>query len=212
MLQAFLTICSGLWPFFGLGMVDAHKKKYGRAFILCLIGFCLSLSCGGVLLGLEITSDTKSIGAFAEEMDYERNYSAFVYADGDEEHSVFAIAEVTRFEGDYWLHNLRLPYGRVLNLDCEFERGKDISFCLNWDYTVHLNQPATKADNQLLENMVVNDHGFFLGNLDSSVYHTESCSLAHRIKTNNLVYFKSAEEAELFLFTPCSVCDPRRYA
>lgn len=211
-LLTFFSILSFAWPFFVLVMLDAHKKNRIRPFLFSLAVICVSFFCCGVRITLAVTSDTRSIGAYEEEDEYDRDYSALVYADGDEEHPIFAIAEIRCFEGDYSLNKLKLPYGRSLYLDCEFERGKDISFYLDSYYTVQLNQPATKADYQLLESMVVNSDGFFHGDFDSDVYHTRDCFLCDEIKRSKLVYFKSVAQAELFLFTPCEICDPLMYA
>jgi hypothetical protein len=52
--------------------------------------------------------------------------------------------------------------------------------------------------------------GPYVGSRNSKVYHRATCSHAKRIKEENLVWFKSVEEATRVGRTPCRSCSPDR--
>jgi methylphosphotriester-DNA--protein-cysteine methyltransferase len=48
----------------------------------------------------------------------------------------------------------------------------------------------------------------FVGSRHSNVYHLPTCSAARRIKPENLIGFKSREEAVRADYRPCKICRP----
>ncbi len=48
----------------------------------------------------------------------------------------------------------------------------------------------------------------FWGTKTTKKFHTPSCSWAQKIKPNNLVKFKTVQEAKQSGFVPCKVCKP----
>lgn len=48
----------------------------------------------------------------------------------------------------------------------------------------------------------------FVGSRHSNVYHLPTCSAARRIKPENLIGFKSREEAVRAGYRPCKICRP----
>lgn len=50
--------------------------------------------------------------------------------------------------------------------------------------------------------------GTYVGSKNSNKYHYPTCSAAQRIKTQNQVVFKSANEARAAGYVPCKICRP----
>ena len=48
----------------------------------------------------------------------------------------------------------------------------------------------------------------YVGSKKSNKYHYPTCRYAQKIKPNNLVTFKSAQEAKAAGYVPCKVCKP----
>jgi len=48
----------------------------------------------------------------------------------------------------------------------------------------------------------------YVGSKNSNKYHYPTCKWAQRIKPENLVTFKSAQEAQAAGYVPCKVCKP----
>jgi hypothetical protein len=48
----------------------------------------------------------------------------------------------------------------------------------------------------------------YVGSKKSNKYHYPTCRYAQKIKPNNLVTFKSAQEAKAAGYAPCKVCKP----
>jgi hypothetical protein len=51
---------------------------------------------------------------------------------------------------------------------------------------------------------------YFVANKNSEVYHCEDCKWSKKIKSDNIMKFSSAQEAEAQNFLPCSSCKPDR--
>lgn len=50
--------------------------------------------------------------------------------------------------------------------------------------------------------------GYFVGSVNSNVYHYSSCSAAKRIKSGNLITFSSVQQAKNAGYRPCEICNP----
>jgi len=50
--------------------------------------------------------------------------------------------------------------------------------------------------------------GYFVGSVNSDVYHYSSCASAKRIKSANLISFNSVQDAKNAGYRPCKVCNP----
>ena len=50
--------------------------------------------------------------------------------------------------------------------------------------------------------------GYFVGSVNSDVYHYSSCSAAKRIKSGNLITFNSVQQAKNAGYRPCKICNP----
>ena len=48
----------------------------------------------------------------------------------------------------------------------------------------------------------------FVGSINSDIYHCPDCIWAHKIKPNNEIWFKDAEETRNYGYRPCRVCNP----
>ena len=48
----------------------------------------------------------------------------------------------------------------------------------------------------------------YVGSSKASKYHYPTCQAAAKIKSENLVTFKSAKEAQEAGYTPCTICKP----
>jgi len=49
---------------------------------------------------------------------------------------------------------------------------------------------------------------FFVGSINSNIYHDINCRYVKKIKDSNRINFLSKEDAESKGYTPCSVCNP----
>lgn len=56
--------------------------------------------------------------------------------------------------------------------------------------------------------LVGSSSGYYVGSINSDVYHYPSCSYADRISPNNLIYFDTPEDAINAGYRPCKVCKP----
>lgn len=163
--------------------------------INCILSACLS---------------STEIGSFYEKSEYEETYEATLFID---EKPVFCLAEVYKSDGRYVVVNVLLPYGNHEYTDNEYDPEEGSARLSlgdsDWDCTVVLNDPATDASYDMLNNVVVSNYGEFCGSKLSDMYHLLDCPHAKRINRENHIYFETREEAEILGFIFCSDCSDR---
>lgn len=74
------------------------------------------------------------------------------------------------------------------------------------DCLIVLDQPATDLSYEKLECEVVSNYGICCGSKHSDVYHNLNCPLVGNIKSENLVYFSTEEEARILGYHFCKTC------
>ena len=168
------------------------------------------LTAGVVNCVLSMCLSSTEIGAFYEKSEYRETYEATLFI---EEKPIFCLAEVQKYEGRYLIQNVLLPYGNHEYTDNEYDPEEGSARLSlgdsGWDCTIVLNDPATDMSYDMLNNVVVSNHGEFCGSKSSDIYHLLDCPHAKRINRENYTYFETRKEAEALGFVFCSDCNER---
>lgn len=169
-------------------------------FFLCAIGV-VNLIAGSVY-------KSNVIGAFYERSDYNETYEATLYIDG---RPIFCLAEMSRYDGEYHIREVHLPYGRSQYTDEEYdpdEAPEGISIN-DVDCRIKLLYPADTSSYTRLANTFTSNYGDFCAGASSDVYHFRNCYAAQNIAKENLIFFLNEKEAETFGFSMCGLCRNR---
>ena len=51
-------------------------------------------------------------------------------------------------------------------------------------------------------------NGYYVGSINSNVYHKSTCRYVKKIKSHNRIYFKTKASAKKHHYRPCKVCRP----
>ena len=195
-------------PYYGIK--KEHRLRTVIFSVLFLIGIAVPFIS-------EKFANTK-MGDFWEKRNYEEAYEATLYVD---DVPMFCIATVwcntdavennrgqLVHESRYTIVELFLPYGKSTYTDDEYYPDQKISLITvnGWSCKIKLKDIATEDSYQLLKAEVPTSYGEFCSSKSSDTYHLFDCKYVKRIESENLIYFKNQEMAEVLGYSMCEVC------
>lgn len=205
-----LCICYSLY----LIIKSVYKKiRYGEkmaisfdfgsvALFLVALAFCIKALFFG----------STTIGSFWEYPNYTQDYEAVLYI---EDKAIFSIAELERCtdEGDsyYTINKISLPFGKVDYPESEYDPQEDNNYVSlgtnSYDCIIILKAPAKKESYHVLRSGSVAQTGEFCASKKEDVFHYADCRHVKKIKRENLIYFETTTEAEVFGYYSCFDCN-----
>lgn len=163
---------------------------------------------------------SNQIGAFYERSEYTENYEGFIYSDSNS-YQIPIIAsihhstssedtpeETVHLSDDYFIHHLWLPYHIQQDTEGTYngDAGKGLVFLTDQTCAIELTKIATEDSFKHLNETAISANGDIVASKYGDTYHFDDCRYVKNISRNNLIRFHNTQEAEIFGFSPCTIC------